>query len=279
MGVVIGVANVKGGVGKTSLVNAFSYEFQEKGKKVLVVDLDPQASQTTLMGIDPSSVIEDDKLLESSSYQVFKNKSPQPLKIDENIYLLPAVRLLQEEVEQNTKAGKELLLRKYIRKVKDYYDYILIDPPSSMGTIMISTIVASDYVLIPQRLTLLDETGTVELLSEMALQGEIRGEEINILGIIPVFYKVNDKTYREKLVKQKDEIKGFIESIDSVNLVNKDVFFPYVRDLAVWRKATESLMPLRKYILEKDRTYKPVLTEIGYLLSEVEEKIGEGVRL
>jgi len=270
MGKVIGLANIKGGVGKTSLTNALAHEFASMGKKVLVIDVDPQASQTYLFGIDQDEVV-DGEYAKHSIFNIYQNEECTPYSYNENLDVVFASRILQEGVESRIRPGVELVLNRWIvkQKLRDKYDFIFIDPPSNKGILMISTILASDYVLIPQRLTLLDETGTIELFLEMSNQAELRGKEMKVLGLVPMFFDKRSKLYREKLIKLRDEIKSFVSDDEFLSIEKEDVFFSPIRQLSVWAKAQEEQMPLRDYILNKERTYMSVLEEIKKIAIEI----------
>ncbi|WP_029523502.1 ParA family protein [Persephonella sp. KM09-Lau-8] len=272
MGKIIGVANIKGGVGKTSLTNALAHELSNMGKKVLVIDADPQASQTYLFGIDQDEILEE-KYEKHSILNIYQNKECVPFEYNQNLHVIFSSRILQESTESRIKPGLELVLNRWLikNKVRENYDFTLIDPPSNRGVLMISTILASDYVLIPQRLTLLDETGTVELFLEMSTQAELRGKEIKILGLVPVFFDKRSKLYREKLIKLKDEIKSFVEGDEFLSIEKEEVFFSPIRQLSVWVKAQEEQIPLREYILNKDRSYMSVLEEVKKVTIEILE--------
>lgn len=272
MGKVIGLANIKGGVGKTSLTNALAHEFASMGKKVLVIDVDPQASQTYLFSVDQDEVV-DGKYAKHSIFNIYQNEECIPYRYNENLDVVFASRILQEGVESRIRPGVELVLNRWIvkQKLRDKYDFILIDPPSNKGILMISTILASDYVLIPQRLTLLDETGTIELFLEMSNQAELRGKEMKVLGLVPMFFDKRSKLYREKLIKLRDEIKSFVSDDEFLSIEKEDVFFSPIRQLSVWTKAQEEQIPLREYILDKNRTYMSVLEEVKKIVVEILE--------
>ncbi|RMB00059.1 ParA family protein [Hydrogenothermus marinus] len=274
MGSVIGLANIKGGVGKTSLTNALAHEFANLGKKVLVIDVDPQASQTYLFGIDQDDVV-DGEFEKHSIFNIYQNKECIPYKYNEKLDVVFSSRILQDGVESRIRPGIELVLNRWItkQKLRDKYDFIFIDPPSNKGILMISTILASDYILIPQRLTLLDETGTIELFLEMSNQAELRGKEMKVLGLVPMFFDKRSKLYREKLIKLRDEIKAFVSDDEFLSIEKEDVFLSPIRQLSVWTKAQEEQMPLRDYILNKDRTYMSVLEEIKKIVVEISELV------
>jgi len=276
MAYVISFANLKGGVGKTSLTNAIAYEYANEGKKVLVIDYDPQASQTAICNVDTMEVKEGGSLNEHSIAQIFREKTPQPINIYPNFDLVPASIELQTYAESSI-AGKELFLSAYLEDInaREKYDYIFIDPPSNAGTLMISTIVACDYIAIPQKITLLDETGTIELLDAMRKQGKLRRESYKVIGIIPMFFDKRRKSHYERMSELKEAIREYEKNVlkPYVEILDEDIFLTPIRDLNIWNRAIEEGIPLREFILQKARTYKDVLVELKALITDLEKNM------
>jgi len=263
---VIGITNVKGGVGKTTIANALAYHFADKGNKVLMLDMDPQASQTKLFNINPDELID----TEYDINKIFSMQFPTVIKINENLDLLASNPQLQREAESGL-AGKERMLKIAFKKgeVYDKYDYIFIDPPSNSGSLMAATLIASDFIIIPQRMTYLDETGTIELLKQIAMILEIQEKHLPIIGFIPMFFEKRSKTHLERLAKLKMEIPEIMKMLN-LKLLKEDVFLPYIRNKMVWNKAMDEGLPLKDYIEKIDRTQKDVLVEIELLANEIQ---------
>jgi chromosome partitioning protein len=150
MGRVWAMAMQKGGVGKTTTVLNLGTVFAESGRRVLLIDLDPQANLTQGLGVDPA-------LIAYSAYEVLLNPERDPsfatLKTAFGVDLIPSsLDLAGAELELAGKVGRELLLRKALRQVRERYDYILIDPPPSLGIFSLNALAAANHVLVPMQL-------------------------------------------------------------------------------------------------------------------------------
>lgn len=144
---IISTAMQKGGVGKTTTTLAVGCELARSGARVLLVDLDPQASLTEGLGIDPN-------LLSQSIYEVLLNPEAEPglatRLTDHGVDLIPAtLALAGAELAFAGRWGRELLLRTALAPLRASYDYILIDSPPSLGLFTINALVAADTLLIP----------------------------------------------------------------------------------------------------------------------------------
>jgi chromosome partitioning protein len=142
MAIIITLSNHKGGVGKTTSTFNIGAGLHKLGKKVLLVDLDPQASLTTSAGI---------KQIESSMYDYLKStKKIAPISLEVGFDILPASSdLTFAEVELSAETGREYILQEAIEPLTAAYDYILIDSPPSIGLLTMNALTASNKVLIP----------------------------------------------------------------------------------------------------------------------------------
>jgi chromosome partitioning protein len=150
MGKVIALAMQKGGVGKTTTTLSLGVALAERGRKVLLIDIDPQANLTQGLGIDPSE-------LEYSVYEVLLNPEQGSAFATRTtgvgVDVIPsALELAGAELELAGKVGRELLLRKALRTSRAAYDYILIDPPPSLGIFSLNALAAAEFVLVPLQL-------------------------------------------------------------------------------------------------------------------------------
>ncbi len=147
MAQVIGLCMQKGGVGKTTTTLNLGAALAARGRKVLLIDIDPQANLTQGLGIDPAD-------LEYSIYEVLLNIEAgaefATVTTSAGLDLIPStLALAGAELELAGKVGRELLLRKALREARTKYDYILIDPPPSLGLFTLNTMAAADSVLVP----------------------------------------------------------------------------------------------------------------------------------
>ena len=144
---VIAVSNQKGGVGKTTTAINLSACLAEKGKKVLVIDMDPQGNTTSGLGINKESV-------EHTSYEVLLeeieiNDAIFP-SVVKDLFVIPSERgLVGVEVELIGKESREYVLKKQVDKIRDKYDFILIDCPPSLNTLTVNAMTTADTVLVP----------------------------------------------------------------------------------------------------------------------------------
>lgn len=144
---ILTLAMQKGGVGKTTTSLSLGVALAQRGAKVLLIDIDPQANLTQGLGIDPAD-------LEYSVYEVLLNSqhgtSFATVTTDSGVDLVPStLALAGAELELAGKVGRELLLRKALKQARDQYDYVLIDPPPSLGLFTLNAMAASDAVIVP----------------------------------------------------------------------------------------------------------------------------------
>jgi chromosome partitioning protein len=137
----------KGGVGKTTTALSLGVALARRGARVLLIDIDPQANLTQGLGVDPAEV-------EYSIYEVLLNPEQgagfATLTTDAGVDLVPStLDLAGAELELAGKVGRELLLREALAATRDEYDYILVDPPPSLGLFTLNALAAADAVIVP----------------------------------------------------------------------------------------------------------------------------------
>ena len=180
---VISFANQKGGVAKTTSTLNLAVALQEKGLRVLAVDLDPQGNLTMSQGYNPDSITR-------SMFDVLVHRLPiehviQKAEID---VAVSSIDLAGAELAMSATIGRERSLDKAINAVKDDYDYVLIDTPPSLGLLTINAFVAAQGVIVPVQCEYLSLRGLVQLESTLTMIRENLNPEVAIQGILPTMY-------------------------------------------------------------------------------------------
>ncbi len=186
MGRIYSLANQKGGVGKTTTAVNLGAYLASCGKRVLLVDTDPQANATSSLGVDKN-------VLARSVYDVLIGaESATTLTLVTacmGLDLLPSSPALAgAEVELLHVIGRETRLRHALRQVSPRYDYVLIDTPPSLGMLTVNALTASDGVLIPIQCEYLPLEGLAQLLHTIELIRERLNPELIVRGLILTMY-------------------------------------------------------------------------------------------
>ncbi len=198
---VIAITNQKGGVGKTTSTANIGAALAMKGKSVLVIDLDPQAHLTTMLGIDADE-------LDQTIYEVFKNGTMiDEVLIDLNrapgsLWLLPSsLTFSVAETEFLGEAGREYLLKNALKKMKRTFDYIFIDCPPSLGLLTMNGFTAAEEIYIPLQTEYLAMHGMTQLLQVYGVVKERINPDLRITGIIGTMFDSRKKLNREVVEK------------------------------------------------------------------------------
>ena len=185
MGKIVAIANQKGGVGKTTTSVNLSSSLAKKGKKVLLIDTDPQGNATSGLGVS--------KELEYSVYDVIVNETEMEKVIQKtktkNLHICPStINLAGAEVELVSMMSREHRLKEKLDLVKDNYDYIIIDCPPSLGLITLNTFTAADSVLIPIQCEFYALEGLGQLMNTINLVKKHLNKELRIEGALLTMY-------------------------------------------------------------------------------------------
>ncbi len=187
MGRVISIANQKGGVGKTTTAVNLSAILAKKGKKVIIIDADPQGNASSGVGLE--------KVTSNSLYDVLIND----MKIDDtlqqtsikNLNVCPSnMDLAGAEVELVSQMSREQRLKEKVDEIKEDYDYIIVDCPPSLGLITLNAFTASDSVLIPVQCEYFALEGLGQLLNTVNLVKKHLNKELEIEGAVLTMYDI-----------------------------------------------------------------------------------------
>ena len=205
MGKVISVANQKGGVGKTTTTVNLSTILAKKGKKVLLIDTDPQGNATSGLGIT--------KEVELSVYDVLVGDTEINETIQEtaikNLKVCPSnISLAGAEVQLVSMMSREQRLKTKLDIIKNDYDYILIDFPPSLGLITLNAFTASDTVLIPVQCEYFALEGLGQLLNTVNLVKKHLNKNLEIEGALLTMYDARTNLSNQ-VVK---EVKKYFEN-------------------------------------------------------------------
>ena len=185
MGKIISVANQKGGVGKTTTTVNLSTILAKKGKKVLLIDTDPQGNATSGLGVS--------KDVELSVYDILIGDTEFDETLQEtaikNLKVCPSnISLAGAEVQLVSMMSREQRLKTKLDKIKDQYDYILIDCPPSLGLVTLNAFTASDSVLIPVQCEYFALEGLGKLLNTIKMTKSKLNPDLEIEGFLLTMY-------------------------------------------------------------------------------------------
>lgn len=195
---VISVANNKGGVGKTTTTLNVGAALADLDCRVLLVDLDPQASLTIYMGYDPSS-------FDRNTYHLMTRRAaPSEILCTGRhtfLDLLPAsIDLASAEIEISSAFSREYILKEQLDKVSEFYDIVLIDNMPSLGIFTVNSLMASDFVLVPVEPTYLAYKG-LEMISNTIAEVRRYHTKLEMLGT--VITMVDERTRHTRDIMQK----------------------------------------------------------------------------
>jgi chromosome partitioning protein len=205
---VISLANNKGGVGKTNVSVNLPIFLVAKGKRVLLIDFDHQANATFSLGINPKNV-------SLSIYNALVGQvSPESVIRKTSFFgyeLMPSsADLAGAVVELVGMKNREFKLREVIDKVKDNYDYILIDLPPSLDLLTLNGLCASDEVLIPVQCEYLAVEGLGQLLSTIELVRDNLGKDLKIAGALMTMYSRGNRLSRNVAKEIRRNFPGYV---------------------------------------------------------------------
>ncbi len=185
---ILAIANQKGGVAKTTTVASLGAALAERGNRVLIVDLDPQACLTFSLGIDPED-------LDLSVHHVL-TKGTDPAEViigtEDGLDLLPAtIELARAEADLLTRTGREHVITTALEELDEHsvhYDWILLDCPPSLGILTVAALTAAHAVLIPLQCETLSHRGVGQLLDTVHDVRRFTNRKLAVWGVLPTLY-------------------------------------------------------------------------------------------
>ena len=207
MSEIICIANQKGGVGKTTTAVNLAASLAEKGKKVLLLDIDPQSNATTSLGYSRGDY-------EYNVYHVLigtKKLSEVILKTSiKKLDLVPSnIGLvgIEKEFYNSKKKNRELVLKEKLKEILKKYDFIIIDSPPALGPITINALSASDSVIIPIQCEFFALEGLAQLLNTVGLLRKTINPKLKIKGFLPTMYSKQNNLSKQVLADLSHHFK------------------------------------------------------------------------
>ena len=204
MGRIIAIANQKGGVGKTTTAINLSASLASLGKKVLALDLDPQGNMTSGLGVDKDQV-------ENSVYDLIIGQTGIEecicKEVIENLDVLPSnINLSAAEIELIGVENKEYIIRNEMGKVKERYDFVIIDCPPALSMLTINAMTTADSVLVPIQCEYYALEGLSQLIHTINLVQERLNPALVIEGVVFTMYDARKNLSLQVVENVKDNL-------------------------------------------------------------------------
>ncbi|WP_341531690.1 ParA family protein (plasmid) [Nostoc sp. UHCC 0302] len=249
---IIALFNQSGGVAKTTLTQNLGYHLALKKRRVLLVDMDPQASLTTFMGFEPDE-------LDQTIQQAIVDNKPLPIhpELIHGLALVPAdINLAACEMQLASAIAREYRLKNALVTVQEKYDFILIDCPPSLGLLSIISLTAATHILVPIQCQFKSFKGTELLLSTVA---QVRGHtnpRLQIAGFVPTMFD-------SRTAQESRTVKAVQEQLSDIATV-----YPPIPKTIAFADASERRVPLT--LFDKNHPAVSVLKKIANSLDKLE---------
>lgn len=248
---IIAIINQKGGTGKTTTAINLGSALSSLKKKVLLIDLDPQANLTYAFGINSPN---------GSMVEVLQGKETlQAILVKrEGLFIAPSsISLADIEVSLVNKIGRERVLKDHLKGIRDY-DYVFIDSPPSLSVLTINALNAAQEVLIPLEMEILSLQGLAQLLETINEVRQVLNKGLKVKGIIPSMYDARRRLSNEVL---KETEKKFKENIfktvirENVKIAEAPSFAKSVLTYAPSSHGAEDYRALAKEFIKEETQY------------------------
>jgi chromosome partitioning protein len=202
---IIAIANQKGGVGKTTTAINLSACLAEKNRKVLTIDIDPQGNTSSGLGIDKNK-------LKNTIYQLMIGECElEDCRIStpiEHLDILPSnVNLAGAEIELIGVEGREYILKKHVEKIRDEYDFIIIDCPPSLNTLTVNAMTTADTVLVPIQCEFYALEGLTQLIHTINLVKQRLNPQLEMEGVVFTMFDARTNLSLQVVENVKSNLK------------------------------------------------------------------------
>lgn len=209
MSKILAIANQKGGVGKTTTAINLSACLAEAGKKVLLIDLDPQGNTTSGFGVDKEAF--DKTIYELILKECSVNEAMYQVENIENLTIIPSnVNLAGAEIELLGISEKEYILKGAIDYIRDDFDYILIDCPPSLNMLTVNAMTTADSVLVPIQCEYYALEGISQLTHTIELVHERLNDQLKIDGVVFTMYDARTNLSADVVETVKDNLNAMV---------------------------------------------------------------------
>jgi chromosome partitioning protein len=262
MAKIIAVVNQKGGVGKTTSTINIAHYLASSGKRVLLVDLDPQGNASSGLGVDTSA-------LEKNLYHaMILGETPEGIVFQTAVpeqHLIPSAQdLAGAEVEMIGMEDREYRLKRVLDVLRSHYDYMLIDSPPSLGLLTVNGLAASDEVIIPVQTEYYALEGLSQLLSTIEMIRENLHPGLKIMGALLTLYDRRNRLARQVVSEVNAHFPGHVfQSVipRSVRLAEAPSYGKSILDFDAFSKGARAYKAVAKEILERDAAERAMLSE------------------